>query len=140
MSQANTAVLLTVVDAKLAVTERARVMDTVQLAALPLQAPLQPLKLYPEAGEAVSVTEAPDVYEPEQVPPQLMPDGLLVTVPDPDLETVSEYVVGGVGVGVGAGAGVASDVVGDFESTESPVLQAPRKTGTISANATAFSE
>jgi hypothetical protein len=40
------------------------------------------------AAEAVRVTEVPDAYEAEHVAPQLMPAGLLVTVPEPDLETV----------------------------------------------------
>ena len=43
---------------KVAVTERAAVMDTVQVL-VPVHAPLQPAKLEPLAGTAVSVTEAP---------------------------------------------------------------------------------
>jgi len=42
--------------------------------------PLHPAKLLPEAGVALRVTV---VKEPEQVEPQLMPDGLLMTVPLP---------------------------------------------------------
>jgi hypothetical protein len=45
------------------------------------------------AAEAVRVTEVPDAYEAEHVAPQLMPAGLLVTVPEPDLETVRVYEV-----------------------------------------------
>ncbi len=41
--------------AKVAVTLRAAVMDTAQ-PVVPLQAPLQPLKLCPAAGVAVSAT------------------------------------------------------------------------------------
>ena len=44
-----------------AVTERATFSETVQVAALPLQAPLQPVKPEPAAGVAVSVTLAPFV-------------------------------------------------------------------------------
>src|SRR4051812_40157372 len=52
-------------------------------APVPLQSPLQPVKVEPEAGVAVSVTLAGDVYEAEQVPPQLIAAGALVTLPDP---------------------------------------------------------
>jgi hypothetical protein len=45
--------------------------------------PLQPAKTDPEAGSAVSVTVVFLENDPEQVVPQLMPLGLLVTVPLP---------------------------------------------------------
>lgn len=45
--------------------------------------PLQPAKTDPEAGTAVSVTVVPPENDREQVVPQLMPLGLLVTVPLP---------------------------------------------------------
>jgi len=45
--------------------------------------PLQPAKTDPEADTAVSVTVVPFENDPEQVVPQLMPLGLLVTVPLP---------------------------------------------------------
>jgi hypothetical protein len=50
----------------------------------------------PEAGVAVRVTVVPVLRLAEQVLPQLMPAGLLVTVPlpVPALLTVSEYVMG----------------------------------------------
>jgi len=53
--------------------------------------PLQPVKLEPAAGAAVSVTAVPLVKLAAQVAPQVMPAGLLVTVPAPApaLETVS---------------------------------------------------
>jgi hypothetical protein len=47
--------------AKVAVTDRLPVIDTVHEAVLPEQAPLQPEKLEPAAGVAVSVTEVPSV-------------------------------------------------------------------------------
>src|SRR5439155_607302 len=53
--------------------------------------PLQPLKGEPAAGGAVSVTAVPPVKLAAQVAPQVMPAGLLVTLPAPvpALETVS---------------------------------------------------
>jgi len=56
---------------------------TVQVVAVPVQAPLQPVKVEPAPGAAVSVTGVPVVYDAEQVVPQLMPAGLPVTVPAP---------------------------------------------------------
>jgi hypothetical protein len=48
---------------------------------VPEQAPLQPAKEEPAAGVAVRVV--PCVTDCEQVVPQLMPAGVLVTVPEP---------------------------------------------------------
>jgi len=45
--------------------------------------PLQPPKTDPDAGVAVSVTVVPPENVLEQEVPQLIPVGLLVTVPDP---------------------------------------------------------
>ena len=45
--------------------------------------PLQPLKMEPPEGDAVSVTLAPSGKADEQAGPQLMPAGLLVTMPLP---------------------------------------------------------
>ena len=64
-------------------------------AAVPLQLPpLQPVNVEPDAGVAVSVTLVPGVYASEQSEEQLMPAGLLVTVPLPTRLTVS--VTGGL--------------------------------------------
>jgi hypothetical protein len=58
---------------------------------VPEQPPLQPVKVEPAAGVAVSVTAVPEVKEVEQVAPQEIPAGELVTVPlpVPALATVS---------------------------------------------------
>jgi hypothetical protein len=65
---------------KVAAHERAMSMVTTPL----LQpVPVQPAKVEPVAGVAVSVTSVPLLNEAEQVVPQLMPAGLLVTVPFP---------------------------------------------------------
>src|SRR5438552_3293046 len=69
--------------AKVAVTVVAALRVTVQ-GPLPEQPPpLQPLKVEPAAGVAVSVTAVPLVKLAEQVAPQVIPAGELVTVPLP---------------------------------------------------------
>lgn len=73
-------------------TAFAAVMLTEQVVDVPEHAPDQPPNVLPEVGAAVRVTLWPAVKEAEQVAPQLMPDGLLVTVPLPVLVTVSTYV------------------------------------------------
>jgi hypothetical protein len=50
---------------------------------VPEHVPLQPAKVEPGAGVAVSVTRVPPGYVPLQALPQLIPEGLLVTVPLP---------------------------------------------------------
>ena len=50
---------------------------------VPEQAPLQPLKVEPDAGVAVMVTLVPWLKLDEHVLPQLMPAGVDVTVPEP---------------------------------------------------------
>jgi hypothetical protein len=73
-----------------AVTARAALIVTLQ-APVPVQAPLQPENVEPVAGAAVRVTAVPLVNDAEQVAPQAMPAGVLVTVPlpVPALVTVS---------------------------------------------------
>src|ERR1700733_9075457 len=70
-----------------AVTLSAALMVTTQLPA-PLHAPLQPLKTQPLAGVSLSVTWAPLAKLALQVEPQLIPDGVLATVPLPDTPAV----------------------------------------------------
>ena len=65
-----------------AVTVDAAVTVTAQ-EPVPEQAPLQPAKDEPAAGAAVSVTVVPEVTDCEHVAPQLIPDGIPVTVPEP---------------------------------------------------------
>ena len=60
---------------KLAVTEVSAVMVTVQLRAVPEQAPAQPENTLPAAGAAVKVTTEPSANR--------LPDGLVPTVPSP---------------------------------------------------------
>src|SRR3989442_1242225 len=67
--------------ANVAVTDRASFRVTVQVVAVPVQAPLQLLKRALASGAAVSVTSVPDVKLAAQLDAQLRPLGLLVTVP-----------------------------------------------------------
>jgi len=69
---------------KLATTVRALVMATVHLLSDETEShPVQPLNEDRKSGVAVSSTTVPVLYDAEQVPPQLMPAGLEVTVPVP---------------------------------------------------------
>lgn len=68
---------------KVAVTDVLAFMVTVQLP-VPLQPPpLQPAKTDPLDGVVVRVTEVPLLNDAEQVLPQMIPSGVLVTVPLP---------------------------------------------------------
>ena len=73
---------------KVAVADFAALIKTEQVVELPLHAPLQPLKLPPDPAAAVRVTLVLTAYTSEQSEPQLMPVGLLVTVPLEDPVTV----------------------------------------------------
>src|SRR3989442_1688654 len=75
--------------AKVAMRARAALIVTLQVP-VPVQLPLQPVKVAPAAGAGVRVTTVPVVRAVEQVAPQEIPAGELVTVPlpVPDLVTV----------------------------------------------------
>src|SRR5438093_4715313 len=77
--------------ANVALTVVAALTVTVQVPVPAQPPPLQPLKVEPAAGAAVSVTEVPLANAAEQVAPQETPAGALVTVPlpAPALLTVS---------------------------------------------------
>ena len=68
---------------KVAVTVVAAETVTTQVPVPEHPPPLQPLKVEPMAGLAVSVTAVPLVKLAEQVAPQVIPAGKLVTVPLP---------------------------------------------------------
>jgi hypothetical protein len=63
---------------------------TEQVALMPLHAPLQPKKIEPEAGVAVSVTLAPWVKGALHLVPQLIPLGDEITVPLPLLSLLTD--------------------------------------------------
>lgn len=77
---------------KLALTVSAALIETLQLPA-PEQAPPQPVKPLPEPAVSVSVTEELSGKLAAQVPGQLIPAGLLVTVPVPATLAVKVAVV-----------------------------------------------
>ncbi len=68
---------------KVAVTDLAASIVTTQVPVPEQPAPLQPVKLEPVAGVAVNVTRLLNVKLKEQVTPQSIPAGELVTVPEP---------------------------------------------------------
>ena len=67
---------------KVAVTDCAAFIFIVQLP-VPVQAPLHPAKVEPAAALTVRVTLVPPAKVALHVPGQLMPAGVLVTVPEP---------------------------------------------------------
>src|SRR5262245_5370867 len=73
----------TTVVLNVAVTDRAAVIDSVHVP-VPVHAPLHPANVEPLAALAVSVTVAPLAKLALHVLPQLMPEGVEVTVPLPD--------------------------------------------------------
>jgi hypothetical protein len=68
---------------KVAVTDCAADIVTVQVGTDPVQAPPQPTKEEPDAGVAVRVTSVPLLKLAEQAVPQLTPAGVELTVPLP---------------------------------------------------------
>src|SRR5439155_14989 len=107
-----------VMSVNVAVTVVAALRVTVQAPGPEQPPPLQPLKVEPAAGAAVSVTAVPLVKLAAQVAPQVMPAGLLVTVPAPApaLETVSTR----------AGVKVAVTVVAaEIVTVQAPVPEQP---------------
>ena len=79
---------------KVAVTDFAALIVTVQEVPAALSQPDQPAKIELAAGAAVSVIDVPLLKDAEQVAPQLMPEGdeVTVPVPAPVLLTVREKV------------------------------------------------
>jgi hypothetical protein len=86
---------------KLAVTVFARLITTVQVVVAPVQAPVQALNFEPDAAVAVNLTLVFVVKLKLQVTPQLIPAGVLTTVPAPVpvLVTVSLTVAAWASVG-----------------------------------------
>jgi phage tail protein X len=75
--------------AKFAVTDVAAFIVTVQVPVPEHPPPVQPVNAAPAEGVAVSVTAVPLLNDAEQVAPQLMPAGALVTVPGPAPERLT---------------------------------------------------
>jgi len=93
-----------------AATEAAAFKGTVH-GPVPEQAPDQPTKIEPRPGVAVSVTVVPAANDVEHVNPQLMPVGLLVTVPLPLAVTVKGNMRDCEGLLEGVLAGVCDRVL-----------------------------
>jgi hypothetical protein len=70
------------VELNVALTDCAEFIVTLH-APVPLQAPPQPAKVEPESGVAARLTTVPLAKLAEQVVPQEIPEGVLVTVPAP---------------------------------------------------------
>src|SRR5260370_8981306 len=99
--------------------------------------PLQPAKVEPPAGAAVSVTTVPLLYEAEHVAPQLIPAGLEVTVPLPDPVLLTESVnVWTLNVAVTAAAALTETPHSPVPS-HLPPLHPPKLEQPASAPATA---
>src|SRR2546425_942786 len=111
-----------VMSVNVAVTVGAALRGTVQAPGPEQPPPVQPLKVEPAAGAAVSVTAVPLAKLAAQVAPQVMPAGLLVTVPAPvpALETVSVKVCR---VKVAATVVAAESVTVQAPVPEQPPLQ-----------------
>jgi hypothetical protein len=119
-----TALTVTVVRVKVAVTDCAVLIVTVQGTVVPVQAPFQPAKAAPADVLGVRLTEVPLMKLAEQVAPQLMPAGELVTVPEaapaPVFDTVRAK------VGAGAKSAVTETGVVPMVKVQTPVpVQAP---------------
>jgi hypothetical protein len=113
---------------KIAVAERFWVMLSMQ-GAVPLQAPLQPVNVDPFVVAAVRVTLVPWLYADEQVAPQLIPAGELVTVPDPVpvFVTVRVCVVGWTALNVAVTLWAAFMVIWQLPVPEHPAPLQPAK-------------
>jgi hypothetical protein len=102
-----------------AVTAVAAFSVTVQVPVPEQPPPVQPEKVEPAAGVAVSVTAVPLANAAEHVAPQEMPAGLLVTVPEPAPALLTVRVKDGT-------ANVAVTVVAAFSVTvQVPVPEQP---------------
>ncbi len=77
--------------ANVAVTDLTAFMDIVQ-GPVPKQAPPHPVKVDPVSVIAFSVTDVPALNSAEQAEPQLIPEGLLTTAPNPVPEMVAVMV------------------------------------------------
>ena len=72
-----------------AVTDRVPFIVTEHVVPLPSQAPSQPVKRAPLSARAVSATRMPAAKRAEQLAPQRIPAGVLVTVPRPEPRRVT---------------------------------------------------
>jgi hypothetical protein len=119
-----------------AVTLRSALIAT-EHAPVPVHAPDQPVNVEPDAGVAVRATVLAELKSAPQVDGQLMPDGELVTVPDPapDVVTVRWCVVGGVPVTVTAPSGPEGAIVKpSVFSADAELVKVPGAAPTFAVN------
>jgi hypothetical protein len=101
-----------------------RAADIVTLPSVQSASPDHPPKLAPARGVAVSATTCPEANDALQVTPQLMPAGLLVTVPLPVPIFVRVRVLGTERVNVAVQLRVADIVTLPSVQSASPVQPA----------------
>ena len=101
-----------------------RAADIVTLPSLQSASPVQPANAEPAAGVAVRATESPAAKEVLQVAPQLIPAGLLVTVPLPVPAFEIVNVLGGAALNVAVQLRAADIVTLPSLQSASPVQPA----------------
>ena len=117
------------VGTNVAVTDRACVIDTVQLP-VPVHAPDQPVNALDPDAVAVNVTDVASSNDAEHVAPQLIPAGLDEIEPDPDPAVTAVNVHVGTNVAVTDRACVI-DTTHDPEPVHAPLQ--PEKTEPVPA-------
>jgi hypothetical protein len=119
---------------KLAVTFSAALIVTAQTP-VPLHAPLHPAKVEPSAGVAVSITWVPDWKLALQMEPQLIPDGVLVTVPEPVPVEATERLKLGIAIKVAVTLSAALIVTAQVPVPLHPAPLQPEKLDPAAAEA-----
>lgn len=113
---------------KVAVTARLE-LSVMSHAALPLQAPDQPVNTEPEAGVAARLTIVPEAKLAEHVVPQLSPAGELETLPEPVPASVTPSVKSGANVAPTDAADVTGTTHGPVPVQKPPVHPVKAKPG-----------
>lgn len=102
-------------------------------APVPVHAPLQPVKAEPAAGLAARLIAAPEANVAEQLAPQLIPAGTLVTVPVPVPDLLTFKVNVGTNVAVTATSEVKLTVQEPVPEQAAPLQPAKVEPGAAAA-------